>query len=565
MPTLRLIILLTLAGLAGCSQQPLSPAGTGYQAPPPVYTPGELNGEIIYDLVSAELAGRQQHYSLALQNYLKQARLTADRNVIARTVHIAQFTRDPQAIEAAARVWIEHYPADQRPNELLAGLLLHQQRYQEAMPFIRQTLTLHSNQMLLLLSSQAERIPTAQSIQIAQLLEQQLQQHDQHAQLWLTYAALQQRLQQPEKALASINKAHALQPDSLEVALQQADLLRQLQRYPQALAQLQRLQRQAPDDEQIDLLYIRTLHQAGRHPQARQHARQLLQRQPDNTKLQFYLALLALDFNQLEDSRALLQPLADNPDDSSGHFYLGLIAEQQQQIDTALAHYRLVNHGNNISSAVARSLRLLTTDQHAQANQLVQQTEQAHPELGPALLNLYAQWLQEHDRAEQASTLLDEALQRYPDDLDLLYSRAMLRPEAEFALAEQSFRHILAQQPDNAMALNALGYTLTLYTDRHQEARRLLMRALALRPDDPAVIDSVGWNLYHLGQYQAALTHLERAYQLFNNDEVGYHLLVVLTALNQFDRAAALYQQIITTFPDTPYQQPMQDALDNRP
>src|SRR5690606_12879141 len=121
--------------------------------------------------------------------------------------------------------------------------------------------------------------------------------------------------------------------------------------------------------------------------------------------------------------------------------------------------------------------------------------------------------------------LLNEAVSDFPDQTDLLYSRAMTAEKlGNLGQLEADLRRMLELKPDDSVALNALGYTLADRTDRHQEAFGYISRALEQRPTDPAVMDSMGWVLYRLGQPDEALPWLQKAWQAFPDPEVASHL-----------------------------------------
>ena len=98
-----------------------------------------------------------------------------------------------------------------------------------------------------------------------------------------------------------------------------------------------------------------------------------------------------------------------------------------------------------------------------------------------------------------------------------------------------------------------MGYTLADQTDRYEEALALIERALAIRPDEPAFIDSMGWVLFKLGRLDEALIQLERAYELFSNDEVASHLGEVLWSLGEKRKAKKVWREAIKKTPDSPY------------
>nr|WP_232348813.1 tetratricopeptide repeat protein [Neptunomonas qingdaonensis] len=111
------------------------------------------------------------------------------------------------------------------------------------------------------------------------------------------------------------------------------------------------------------------------------------------------------------------------------------------------------------------------------------------------------------------------------------------------------------------MALNALGYTLSLYTERYNEAYELLNRAIQIKPDDPAIMDSIGWVLFKLQRHEEALNYLQKAYKVYPDAEVGGHLIAVLVALNQRPKAQQIFTELSKKFPDSPHLPDAQRAL----
>src|SRR5690606_24672278 len=100
-------------------------------------------------------------------------------------------------------------------------------------------------------------------------------------------------------------------------------------------------------------------------------------------------------------------------------------------------------------------------------------------------------------------------LQADPESLNLLYTRSIISAEQkDLAATESDLRAILALDADNATALNALGYSMTNLSNRHDEALALIQRAQELEPDNPAITDSLGWVYFHLGDLDRALTYL---------------------------------------------------------
>ena len=166
---------------------------------------------------------------------------------------------------------------------------------------------------------------------------------------------------------------------------------------------------------------------------------------------------------------------------------------------------------------------------------------------------------------DRARELLDMALNRYPNHADLLFSRVFVHDAAgDMASLEADLRQIIRMQPDNATALNDLGFMLADRSDRYEEALQLIERAIAIAPDNPAIIDSLGWAQYKLGMLDEALVNLRRAYADFPNHEVAAHLGEVLWMLDRRDEAERIWEQALENNPESEYVLPTMERLKGR-
>jgi len=155
-----------------------------------------------------------------------------------------------------------------------------------------------------------------------------------------------------------------------------------------------------------------------------------------------------------------------------------------------------------------------------------------------------AEILGRHQRDEDAVAVYDRGLQVLPDDPRLLYARALLNDDLNHVdAAVRDLRRLLEQQPGNADALNALGYTLADRTKDQAEALALIEKALAIKPDEPAIIDSMGWVQYRLGHLKQAVGHLRAAYAKQPDPEIAAHLGEVLWVSGDKDEARKIWAQ----------------------
>ena len=147
--------------------------------------------------------------------------------------------------------------------------------------------------------------------------------------------------------------------------------------------------------------------------------------------------------------------------------------------------------------------------------------------------------------------VLDEALQRFPDNTDLLYDHAMLAEKLNrLDVMETSLRKIMVIAPKNQNAYNALGYSLAERNIRLEEAYTLIAKALELAPEDPFIMDSMGWALFRLGRLDEAESYLKRALAERPDAEIAAHLGEVLWAKGDRDSARAIWKAQLEANPD---------------
>ncbi|WP_020680581.1 tetratricopeptide repeat protein [Marinobacterium rhizophilum] len=539
-------ILISTLVMTGCSIKPVATEPAAPVALEPVqYRPGEFNRESLFQLLQAEIAGQRRQFDVALEIYLQQARLTRDPAVAERATRIAQYLQRPDDMLQAARLWIEAQPDDPEPYQLAAGLLLHEGDYEAALPLMERALAEDSHQALALLLGQASNISPRQLQGYVTMLNRQLEKTPDDSYLLLTRGQLLKQLDQTDAALADFSQVLSQNPDDLDALMSKAELLRLSNRPGEALQLLRPYLKSQSDNRQIQVLQVQLLFLNNQQQQAVAASSALIRRFPDDTQLHYYLALLMLDNDQLEPSRAALEQLLEqNPDNSEPHFYLGYIAQTQERKEEAIEHYSRVTEGSNLFQSYARTLNLLdqSTDQ-ARIELIMEDARARYPDLAPRFYGLQAEWLNQHQSRDAALAILDQGLAELGNEVTLLYTRAMLIDPDNFPQIEQDLRKVLEMEPDNASALNALGYTLTLYTDRYDEAYQLIEQALQQKPDDPAVLDSMGWVLFNLQRYPEAIEYLQRAYDSFPDPEVTGHLIRAYWADGRQNRARELLEQ----------------------
>ena len=167
------------------------------------------------------------------------------------------------------------------------------------------------------------------------------------------------------------------------------------------------------------------------------------------------------------------------------------------------------------------------------------------------LFGIEADILAKAGAPEAPLAVLNAGIESYPDSASLRYARSMLGQQQDnLEMMEADLRAILQRDPNNATALNALGYTLADQTDRYDEAYELISRALELDPEEPAILDSMGWVLFRKGRLEEAIDYLTRAYAAFPDPEVAAHLGEVLWTSGDTDKARKIWQGALLKDPN---------------
>lgn len=333
---------------------------------------------------------------------------------------------------------------------------------------------------------------------------------------------LAEALGEVERARARFNAARRLADDPVGPGLAEVELLRADGRREDALAVLTEL------PPTVEVLYARVLveHQLGRRDSARESWHRLA---------------------ELADDGEI-----DDPDQAA---WLTALAAEATGLDEAAIDWFERVHGPARPDADLRRAALLG-EQGAmdRASELFAAVRALpDPRRAEQAWLIETELLIEQGRGDEALAMFSDALAETPGSAALLYGRAMAAVRMDrIDLAEQDLRTLIQREPDNALALNALGYTLSDRTDRQREAYRLIERALAIDPDNPAILDSMGWVLFKLDRAEQAAPYLERAANAELNAEIVAHLLEVLWALERYDEARDWIERGRTEFPDDP-------------
>ena len=308
-----------------------------------------------------------------------------------------------------------------------------------------------------------------------------------------------------------------------------------------------------PDNQELRLQYARLLGSEGNYTGAQAQFVLLLERDPENAELLSTAALLDFELEYFDGAISKFQQLialGERLDEA--HYYVGRIEMANDRYPEAIDAFAAVGPSREFRDAKALAAQLLIDTAFASdIKTFFDDQRRAYPSAAEQLFLLEADSLR--DWSGESLKAYDRGLIAFPQSFSLLYGRAMVHEsEGQLGAMENDLRSILAQDPDHAATLNALGYTLTNHTQRYEEAANLIERALALSPGDPAILDSLGWVYYKLGQYSESEALLREAHKAFPDPEVAAHLGEVLWVQGRQFEARDVWRDGLGRVPDHP-------------
>ncbi len=494
-----------------------------------------LTTPILYHLLSGEIAGQRGQFSQAVGHYMEALRLAPDPQVAERAARIAVFARDDKSALEAAQVWVNLEPDNLEAQQVTAALLVRNGKSEAALAHFEKILAATGDtenaerkgfMLIVALLSKEQDKQAAMAV-----MDKLLASRQQNPSALYAYAHLALLVGELDKAAANIDKTLALQPDWIDAHLLQANILIRQGHNAEALKKLAAATEQYPAEIKLRLYYARKLIDEKKYAQAQEQFNEVLEREPSHADALYAMGLLGLQLGELDEAQASFEKLLETGKRiDEANYYLGELYEIKKQPQQAINYYANVKKNPQHIEAQIRIAALLAKEGKMEAAR-----GHLHRIQAPTLevqLRLYlaeGELLRIAGQADEAFELYTQALEQMPANARLLYVRALIAEKVgRLDIAIQDLELILKNEPGNIEALNALGYTLVDKTSRLQEGMVYIENALARKPGDPAIMDSMGWGYYRQGKYDKALELLRRAYAKMPDPEIASHLGEVL-------------------------------------
>ena len=523
--------------------------------PQPEPAKRELDEDLVYSYLVGEIGAHRGELRLSQSHYQHAAILAQDAYAAERATRIALHLKDYQAGLASVRRWVELDPNNISARQLAAVLFLRDGQFDLAGEQLDALVKISDArgsdgflQAAGALSVESDRTGAEQLMQGLQ------ERNPEDVRALYALAVLETAHRRFADAETRLREVIERKPDWEQPRILLSRVLVAQSERDEALAFLAESVRRNPDSVLLRTSYSRQLVDAGDYPRALEQFRSLHRLTPEDDEIAFGYAMLATQQEHWDEARPLWQALRGRPDRrDEASYYLAQIEEQNGNDDLAIGLFRSVGGTELKVDAIMRMAQILArTGRLDEARDALQQARIANPGRATDLYIAETQIAQKYGEPDAALALYATAIAAYPDNPDLLYNRALFVIElGDFEWMERDLLRLLEQDPDHADALNALGYTLADRNERLDQAFAYVARALKLRPDNPAILDSMGWVLYRQGDLAQAASFLRRALELNQDDEIAAHLGEVLWVSGQRADAQTVWRKGLTHAPDS--------------
>tara|TARA_Y100001960_G_scaffold147421_1_gene155964 strand:+ start:566 stop:2284 length:1719 start_codon:yes stop_codon:yes gene_type:complete len=513
----------------------------------------DLTAPMLFDFLMGETALQRGDPDTASGSYLRLAETTQDPRIAKRATEVALLSRKPILALRAARIWIEFDPSSIPAHQTIIALLVSSGQLDEGQVYLNRLLALEIDpakffmQLNNLLARNADKIGTLKLVQeFAKPYSKIPESHfaiAQAASFAGQFETARQKMKlvlalRPDWEMAAIYNGRILHHSSSASAI---DFYRDyLESYPKA--------------NQLRIIFARLLLAEKNYIMARDQFQQLLVHSPGNSNAALSIGLISIELLDFVTAEEYFKKAIEfgYKDLNTIRFYLGNVYEKTNQLDQAIESYYSVVKGNQFFPAQIRYAYLLFKQgKLSKARKHMQELPVKNDKQRVYLIITEAEFLREAGAHQEVFNLLSDGLLKLPDYPELLYDRAMAAEKiGKTDILEKDLRKLIQMNPSHAHAHNALGYSFADHGNRLPEALELIEKANKLSPDDPYIIDSLGWVHYRMGNLDKGVGYLKQAYIIKPDPEIAAHLGEVLWMQGTKKEAERIWRANIKNYPD---------------
>ena len=487
----------------------------------------EESDDLLFNIVAAEISAHMGDHDAAFAYYQRASAQSDHPDIAERGARLSIHSKNVKQTITATRRWVELEPDSMDAHRVLGALYLRDSQKELAVAQFTELLRLNEKNRLVgfrLIAEQLRKEPN--SIIADAVLEDLVAAQANSAEAWYIKGWYLSKRQKFKLALSAVERALKVNPQFAEAKVLRVTILEALGRNREVAKYLKQQVAASPGNAALRVQYGEALLKQKRERAAIEQFEHALEITPRSAQILSAVALIHLNRARFDKARPYLNRLLELPgQQDKANFYLGELERGKKNMPEAMSYYASVGKGTLYLAARVEMANLMAEEDVDAGLSILRGLSFTDERRRLQVQLIEAGMLEQADRHAEAVKIYSHALKISPDNEDILYSRAMAADLAgDLQMLERDLHAIVKKNPGHYHAWNALGYTLTLRTDRYAEAKGYLEKALALRPKDFYVLDSMGWVLYKMGQLDQALDYLERAFKAKADAEVAAHL-----------------------------------------
>ena len=564
----KLVVGLVVASLMGCTsvrdnQNGEEVAVVDEKAIDPVKTKESvdkqtaISPDVLYLLMAAEIAGQRNQYGVALDGYLQAAKKVNDPNIAERAAKIGLFLKDTKRTDEAVALWLSHDNKNLTARKIAVLSALRGTDRTKAVKHLEAMLGDDPAGFEATLVEVAKILEKEGNGQfVFEVLDDLAVEHQDQAVIFLVQALIAGQSKKFEIGEKKVKRTLVLQPDwdkalilESQFAIQGGDLVL-------AKTDLEKVLEKTPENTQIQKMLAQLLVKSNDFDAAIQMYRDILDNNPEDGDAQFSIALIYLQQKNEDEALEGFKKLVNKPVwDAPASFYIGRIEYNRKNYQQALVWFDKVTQGvYAFDASMASASVLISEKKYNEAEERIEKIEKSYPKQSTNIILLKSEVLNAQKKYKQAYDVLTKELKKHPENEELLYTRSLMAEKVDkLDVLEADLKKILAKNPNDANALNALGYTLVDRTQRYDEAEKYLTQAIKLKPEEAVILDSMGWLYFKQGKMEKSIRYLRKAYLKQSVGEIAAHLAEVLWHAGSKKEAKEVFEKAIVEFPDDDY------------
>ncbi len=511
---------------------------------------------LTYLYVLGELYGQRYDFISGAKLIFKVAEATRDIRLLRRSLQFSLKAQELELSISSSNLILDSIENDRLAVGLIFAALVGEENLELVLPIMAEVLRRIPEELVGAVFAQLTDLVSKNSNrdQALSIISDTLSGFDQFSEKHFFLAKVAEWASDFSVATISVDKALAIKPDMARAVVLKANIISKDDRKA-ALDILEEFVGIYPNKDFARLALARLLFMNTELEKSRE---QFYELSKNNSQNSYYAYSIGIISSEIEDWRVADRYLKlalrlGYPQKENIQFRLGVVNEKLGEFNEAGQWYMSVDQGENFILARAYYAGILIKqDKFQEAKDLLGSTIPKDDSQAIQLAQAKAYLHRQMGEYQEAFKILRVALDSSPDHEELLYEIAIASEKIDrIDLVEGYLVHLIKLNPDHAQAYNALGYTLAERTHRYQEAFDYIQRALKLEPNDPYILDSMGWVCFKMRDIPCGEKYLRAAYQVRPDPEIAAHLGELFWYEGRKKEAEEIWRESLRKNPDS--------------